>query len=132
MFMQVVAWSRILLERETTPDKIAAHLGSLAEAKPGLRVPGAFDGFEMVVRAILGQQVSVKAATTFAGRLTNQFGRPIATPFPDLTHLAPTAPAIAATTMDELTHIGITRSRAASILAMAQAVANGFINLNVA
>jgi AraC family transcriptional regulator of adaptative response / DNA-3-methyladenine glycosylase II len=132
VLVQVLARLRRLFDLEATPQQIATHLGSLAEANPGLRVPGAFDGFEMAVRAILGQQVSVKAATTFAGRLTNQFGRPIATPFPGLTHLAPTAPAIAATTIDELTHIGVTRSRAASIVAMAQAVANGSINLNVA
>ena len=132
VLMQVLAKVRRLFDLEATPHQIAAHLGSLAADNPGLRVPGAFDGFEMAIRAILGQQVSVKAATTFAGRLTNQFGRPMATPFSGLTHLAPTAPAIAAATISELTQIGITRSRAQSILAMAQAVANRLITLDVA
>jgi AraC family transcriptional regulator of adaptative response / DNA-3-methyladenine glycosylase II len=121
-----------LFDLEATPQRIAAHLGALAENHPGLRIPGAFDGFEMAVRAILGQQISVKAATTLAGRVTSQFGRTIVTPFPDLTHLAPTAPVIAAATVDELTRLGITRSRARSILAIAQAVASGSIALDVA
>jgi AraC family transcriptional regulator, regulatory protein of adaptative response / DNA-3-methyladenine glycosylase II len=129
---QVLARLRRLFDLEATPQQIAAHLGRLAEINPGLRVPGAFDGFEMAVRAILGQQVSVKAATTLAGRLTNRFGQAIVTPFPELTHLAPTAPAIAAASIDELMQIGVTRARAVSILAMAQGVANGLVRLDVA
>ena len=132
VLMQVLARLRRLFDLEATPEQITMHLGSLAENNPGLRVPGAFDGFEMAIRAILGQQISVKAATTFAGRLTNQFGQTIATPFPGLTHLAPTASAISAATVDELTRIGITRSRGRSILALAQAVASGSISLDIA
>ena len=56
---------------------------------PGLRVPGAFDGFELAVRAILGQQVSVKGATTLAGRWAQAFGAVIATPYPELNRLTP-------------------------------------------
>ena len=56
---------------------------------PGLRVAGAFDGFELAVRAILGQQVSVKGATTLAGRWAQAFGTPIATPYPALNRLSP-------------------------------------------
>ena len=62
------------------------------QARPGLRVPGAFDGFEAAVRAVLGQQVSVAAATTLAGRLAARFGEPIATPHAELTRLVPDAP----------------------------------------
>ena len=58
---------------------------------PGLRVAGAFDGFELAVRAILGQQVSVKGATTLAGRWAQAFGAPIATPYPELNRLTPSA-----------------------------------------
>ena len=132
VLMQILARLRRLFDLEATPQQIATHLGALAENHPGLRIPGAFDGFEMAVRTILGQQISVKAATTLAGRLTNQFGHPIVTPFPDLTYLTPTAPVIAAATVDELTRLGITRSRARSILAIAQAVASGSIALDVA
>ena len=110
---QLLARLRRLFDLEATPQHIATHLAPCCRDHPGLRIPGAFDGFEMAVRAILGQQISVKAATTLAGRLTNQFGQPIVTPFPGLTHLSPTAPVIAAATMDELTRHGITQSRAA-------------------
>ena len=51
---------------------------------PGLRVPGSVDGFELAVRAILGQRISVAAATTLAGRLATAFGDPVETPFPEL------------------------------------------------
>lgn len=132
VLMQVLARLRRLFDLAATPQEITAHLGSFAENHPGLRVPGAFDGFEMALRAILGQQVSVKAATTFAGRLTNQFGERIVTPLTGLTHLTPTAPVIAAATIQELTRVGITRSRARTILAMAQAVASGSVTLDVA
>src|SRR5207302_5109288 len=58
------------------PVGVAHALGRLAQANPGLRVPGAFDGFEVAVRAILGQQVTVAAARTLAGRFTSAFGTP--------------------------------------------------------
>ena len=57
---------------------------------PGLRVPGAFDGFELAVRAILGQQITVKAATTIGGRFAEAFGEAIDTPHPSLARLCPT------------------------------------------
>ena len=76
---------------------IAAHLsvdsrlaGVVARC-PGLRVPGAFDGFELAVRAILGQRISVRAATTLAGRLAGRFGEPIETPLPRPDRLSPDA-----------------------------------------
>jgi AraC family transcriptional regulator of adaptative response / DNA-3-methyladenine glycosylase II len=130
--MQVLARLRRLFDLEATPQHIVTHLGALAEDHPGLRIPGAFEGFEMAVRAILGQQISVKAATTLAGRFASRFGDPMVTPFPGLTHLAPTAPVLAAATMNDLTRLGITQPRARSILAMAQAVASGSIALDVA
>ena len=57
----------------------------MVKANPGLRVPGAFNGFELGLRAILGQQVTVKSATTVAGRFVAAFGEPIVTPFSELT-----------------------------------------------
>jgi 3-methyladenine DNA glycosylase/8-oxoguanine DNA glycosylase len=65
----LLARVKSLLDIACRPDEIAAALGPLAEANPGLRLPGAVDGFEVAVRAILGQQVTVAAATTIAGRL---------------------------------------------------------------
>ena len=67
------------------------RLRGLLERLPGVRVPGAWDGFELTVRAILGQQISVRAATTIAGRIVARYGTPLARPSGALTHLFPTA-----------------------------------------
>lgn len=122
---------RRLFDLAASPQQIAAHLGPLADGHPGLRVPGAWDGFEMAVRAILGQQVSVKAASTLAGRFAAAFGEPIDTPFAALTHLAPTPERVAAASAEEITALGIVRARAASILAVAKAVSGGTLCLDL-
>ena len=127
--LPILARVKRLFDLSAEPKQIAACLGSLAEAHPGLRVPGAFDGFETAVRAILGQQISVRAATTLAGRFAAAFGEPIQTPHPSLTHLPPTAECVAATEIADITALGITRARANSILALAQAVAEGHLSL---
>lgn len=113
----------------TEPKQIATQLGALAAKNPGLRVPGAFDGFEIAVRAILGQQVSVKSATTLAGRFIAAFGEPVETPFPTLTHLTPQARRAAQSNVNEIASLGIIATRAKSILALAEAVASDKINL---
>lgn len=118
-----------LFDLSAEPQQIAAHLGDLAAARPGLRVPGAFDGFEMAVGAVLGQQVSVKAAFTLATRFATAFGEPIVTPFPKLTHLTPTAERVAAAIPQVLTSLGILPSRANAILALAREVAEGRLTL---
>lgn len=120
---------RQVFDLAANPVKIAAHLWPLAEGRPGLRVPGAFDGFEMAVRAILGQQVSVKAASTLAARFVAAFGEPILTPFESLTHFTPTANCVATLEPSALTALGILPTRANSILALAQAVCAGQIRL---
>jgi AraC family transcriptional regulator of adaptative response / DNA-3-methyladenine glycosylase II len=91
------------------------------DSNPGLRVPGCWDTFELAVRAILGQQVSVKAATTFAARLVSKFGRAFSSTN-SVTHLFPNADALADA---ELTSIGLTRARAESIRALARAACEG-------
>ncbi len=79
----VVGGARRLLDADADPAAIGAALATdarlapLVRARPGLRVPGAYDGFELAVRAVLGQQVSVAAASTFAGRLAARHGRPL-------------------------------------------------------
>ncbi len=132
VLMDVRARVRRLFDLDADPETIAAHLGDLVNEHTGLRVPGAFDGFEMAIRAILGQQISVSAASTFAARLTRKFGKSIQTPFPGLTHLAPTAKALATADAEEFLSLGITRARAKSIQSMAQAVLTGAISLDVA
>jgi AraC family transcriptional regulator, regulatory protein of adaptative response / DNA-3-methyladenine glycosylase II len=79
----VVGRARRLLDADADPAAIGAALAAddliapLVRARPGLRVPGAYDGFELAVRAVLGQQVSVAAASTFAGRLASRYGVPL-------------------------------------------------------
>ncbi len=96
---------------------------------PGLRVPGAFDGFELAVRAILGQQITVKAATTLGGRFVEAFGEPLETPFPELLRLSPPPEKIAALAIPDIASLGIIRTRAGSILAVAEACASGRLKL---
>jgi AraC family transcriptional regulator of adaptative response / DNA-3-methyladenine glycosylase II len=89
---------------------------------PGLRVAGAFDGFELAVRAILGQQVSVKGATTLAGRWARAFGTPIATPYPLLNRLSPSAQQMASVTAETISALGIVGARARCLCVLAPAV----------
>ena len=107
-----------------------ALLAPLVAARPGLRVPGAWDPFELSVRAILGQQVSVRGARTLAGRLVAAFGRPLPGGGADgLTHLFPAAAALAAA---DLSGIAIPAARAATIRTLAAAVNTGRLELTAA
>ena len=89
----------------------------------GLRVPGCLDGFELAVRAILGQQITVAAARTLGQRLVERFGEPLPTPWPALSRLFPSAEVLAQASGDALGQLGIVRQRQAAIVALAQAVA---------
>lgn len=111
------------------PESIAAHLGDIV-TNPGLRVVGSFDPFETAVRAILGQQVSVKSATTLACRFAAAFGEPIETPSPAVHLLPPTPERVAALEPEDLIRLGIITARARSILALARAVADGTLTLD--
>ena len=119
-----LARTKRLFDLDAEPKQISSHLGPLAAAHPGLRMPGAFDGFETAVRAVLGQQVSVKAAATLGGRFVKAFGETIETPFGQLTHITPAPGRIVDAKLRELTSLGITVARAKSILALAEAVVN--------
>lgn len=112
------------------PQEIAAVLGPIASQHPGLRVPGAFDGFEVAVRAVLGQQISVKGARTIAGRFAAEFGAPIATPFAGVSRLFPRAADIAAIDPDRIASLGIIGSRAQTIVRLARAIADGELDLH--
>lgn len=129
VFLSVVARCKRLMDTQADPKVIAATLGDLAKGREGLRVPGAFNGFELALRAILGQQVSVKAASTLNGRIAKKFGVPIETPYPALDRLAPTAAALAALEPDDFSGLGITGARINSIIALSRAVANGSLSL---
>ncbi len=126
---QVLARIKRVFDLACRPDDVAAHLGKLAAADPGLRVPGAFDGFELAVRAILGQQITVRAARTLAGRVASAMGDPVETPYPGVHRTFPTAARIATVGHDELGRLGITSSRSAAIQALARACASGALVL---
>jgi AraC family transcriptional regulator, regulatory protein of adaptative response / DNA-3-methyladenine glycosylase II len=126
---------RALFDLDARPDVIAkrlgrdAHLARAVKANPGLRVPGAFSGFELGLRAILGQQVTVKAATTIACRFVEAFGDSIATPVPGLDRLTPSPARIARASIDDIARHGIVAARAKSIIALAKAEGSGEICL---
>jgi AraC family transcriptional regulator of adaptative response / DNA-3-methyladenine glycosylase II len=107
-----------------SPAEVAKALGPLAQRRPGMRVPGAFDGFEMAVRAVLGQQVTVAGARTLAARFAARFGDTIETPFESLTTLFPTAARVAALPPSRVARIGMPDARARTIVALARAAAD--------
>jgi AraC family transcriptional regulator, regulatory protein of adaptative response / DNA-3-methyladenine glycosylase II len=127
---------RDLFDLSARPEIISGHfagdkvLGPLVKANPGMRVPGAFNGFELGLRAILGQQVSVKSATTVAGRLVAALGEPIVTPFSELTRLTPSPRRVAQSSVDELVKFGIVSARCKGILGLAHAQVSGKLSLD--
>lgn len=124
---------RQLLDLETDPAAIAATLGSdpilrpLIEARPGLRVPGAVDGWEIAVRAILGQQVSVGGARTTAARLVASLGTPVPKPAGGLTHLFPGPDVMLEA---NLSTVGITGMKVRAIRAIAGALTRKELTLD--
>ena len=119
---QVMARVRAWLDVDADPQAINACLLTPFPDTDGLRVPGTVDGFELAVRAILGQQVTVAAACTLSTRLVARFGVPLVTPFATLTHLFPSASALAIATGDALGGLGIVKQRQTAIQTLAQAV----------
>lgn len=127
----VVARLRRLFDLDADITAIDDHLGSdtafehRVRQRPGLRVPGAWDAFELAVRAVLGQQITVAGATTFAGRLASLLGQPLEPNIAGAEGRArlifPTASAVAAA---DLTRIGLTRARAATLQTLGRAMAD--------
>ncbi len=126
---RIVERVRNIFDLRADPADVDGHLMRDASLKgmvrkhAGMRVPGCWDGFEIAVRAILGQQVSVKGATTMAGRLVAEFGQDLgdARIFPNAEVLADA----------DLTRIGLTKHRAHSIRELASAVARGEASFDV-
>jgi AraC family transcriptional regulator of adaptative response / DNA-3-methyladenine glycosylase II len=134
----VLASIKHLFDLNARPDVIDAHLAAeerladLVRRRPGLRVAGAFCGFELALRAVLGQQVSVRAANTLAGRLAAAFGEPIETPFAALSRLSPTPEKLADASQGQVTRLGITSARADCLRSLARRVADGTLRLEPA
>jgi AraC family transcriptional regulator of adaptative response / DNA-3-methyladenine glycosylase II len=134
--LPIVAGVRELFDLDARPDRVAAQLASdprlapLVAARPGLRLPGAVCRFETAVRAVVGQQVSVSAATTLCARLARRFGTEVATPWPAVDRLFPEPAQLAAASESEIAAIGMPGSRARTLLALARAVESGFVDLS--
>ena len=131
VLMPLVARVRRMFDLDARPDQIRAVLGrdkllgKLVAARPGLRVPGAIDPFEAAVRALLGQQVSVAAATTLAGRFAAQLGQPFGDGF-----RFPTAAEVAGVGPDRIAKLGLPGARAKALHTLASGVATGSIKLD--
>ncbi|WP_043620864.1 AlkA N-terminal domain-containing protein [Nonomuraea candida] len=121
---RVVARCRRLLDLDADPRAISDVLGQtslapLVAARPGLRVPGAFDGFELAVRAVVGQQISVAGARTLLGRIVARAGAPGGL-FPGPARLLDA----------DLTGLGLTGRRVATIKDLAARLAHGHLDLD--
>ncbi|MDJ0795003.1 MAG: Ada metal-binding domain-containing protein [Woeseiaceae bacterium] len=135
----VVQRVRSMFDVDAPIDDISAGLNrdkklrAWLKVRPGVRVPGAWDGFELTVRAILGQQVSVKAATTFAGRIAKRYGEPVGATIDGLQD-APDVlfPEPRKLMRARLEHLGIIRSRSQTIRDLARAVVSGDLNFDAA
>ncbi len=124
---QIIARIRRLLDLSTDPEIVSAHLSEdpllapIIAKKPGLRAPGALDGFELAIRAILGQQITIEAARLHGSALVEKYGRrsPDNITHPELNHVFPSAETLA---QADLSHLKMPRARSSSLVAMAQAV----------
>lgn len=125
----VISRVRAALDLDADPIAIHAALHTAFPSSSGVRVPGTLDGFELAVRAVLGQQITVAAARTLGARLVAAFGEPIETPVAGLDRLFPTPGALAAGSGDALGQLGITRQRQAALHALAHAVLESRIAL---
>src|SRR6185312_4999646 len=128
-----IARSRRLLDLDADPQAVVEALGidpglgALITKAPGQRVPRTVDEAELAIRAVLGQQVSLRAARTHAARLVTVYGRPVTDPAGGLTHVFPS--------VEELTqldpgHLAVPRSRQRSVIALIEAMAGGVLALD--
>ena len=121
----IIARLRRVFDLAADPLPISAHLAKdpalapLVTARPGLRVPGAWDGFELAIRAVLGEEVSVSDGVRLAGRMVAAYGEPLAEPDHELTHAFPRPEALARA---DLATLGMPGSRAATLSAVTAAV----------
>ncbi len=128
----LVERTRRMLDLDADPLAVEATLrrdpllAEMVTAHPGLRVPGCWDPFELTVRAVLGQQVTVRGAATLGSRLVRSYGEPIAHGEGALTHAFPTSEALRDADLGE---VGLPRKRAETIRALARAVADGRLTL---
>lgn len=126
----VIRRLRATLDLDADPQAINSALHASFPEGDGLRVPGAMSGYELAVRAVLGQQITVAAARTLAQRMVDRFSEAIETPFPELTRLFPQPAVLAQASGDALGQLGIVKQRQAAIVAIARAVAEKRVQLH--
>ena len=129
----VIRRVRATFDLDADPHAINAALHDDFPKGDGMRVPGSLDGFELAVRAVLGQQITVAAARTLTDRLVLKFGEVISTPWPELSRLFPTPAALAATSgdvLEQMGKLGIVRQRQTAIVGLARAVVNEGLQLH--
>jgi AraC family transcriptional regulator of adaptative response / DNA-3-methyladenine glycosylase II len=131
-----VSRCRQLLDLDADPVAVLEALrpdpliGPLVAAEPGRRVPGAVDGFELAMRAVIGQQVSVTGARTIAGRLVRLAGEAIPDPIGGITHLFPTPEALIALAEHDPAAFAMPGNRRRALVALAEAVATGTLTID--
>ena len=131
MLFQISSTARRMFDLSADPTRIAVAfktddlLGPLVKARPGLRIPGAWDAFECAVRVLLGEHVDAATARTLAGRIVARAGEPIPEAAEGLTHFFPTPHAL---TTADLTGLGLAASRAGAVRALACATHEGKVD----
>ena len=127
---RVVSRLKKLFDTDCRPEDVSSVLGPLADTVPGLRVPGCFDPFEVAARAVLGQQITVKAARTLATRLVAALGTGMEepSPFASLRRVFPTPEAILGASDDMLGGMGIVKTRMKALRALAEFSLSGGLN----
>ena len=124
----IIARVRRVFDLAADPDRIGAHLSldpmlaPLVAARPGLRVPGAWDGFELAVRAIFGQQITVPAATGLLGRLVLAHGVPLPAAMTDVEGLTCLFPSLSRLAGADLALLGMPKARAVAVRSLAAAI----------
>ena len=132
----ILAKLRHKFDLDANPETIALHLkqDAILEpfvlSNPGIRLSGAFASFAQMIRVILGQRISVKAATTVCNRLIEAFGEPIETPFGFLTRVFPSEERLATSPIEDLVALGIPKARAETIQNLSKSVCSGDIRLD--
>ena len=126
---QIIARVRRVFDLAADPDTIGSHLAAdpllapLVAARPGLRVPGAWDGFELAVRAVFGQQITVPAATKLLGKLVQAFGDPLPAAMQESEGLSHLFPGVIRIATADRTTLGMPGARAMAVTSLAQAIA---------
>ncbi|MCO8170181.1 helix-turn-helix domain-containing protein [Pseudomonas sp. 21LCFQ02] len=127
--VQVLGLVRRVFDTGCRPDLVDEHLGTLVDGLPGMRVPGTFDGFEIAVRAVVGQQISVLRARQILGRIAERYGTPVANAPEGLRHAFPAAHVLVGLEPQALIDCGLIGIRAEAIIEVARQVAAGNIVL---